>query len=158
MQVFACVFSIQEQLTHEQRQTFPLSSRLLSFFVFYFSTFLSETRKGTLTQSPRNQPGGLWTTHRAGSPSSSLSLPAHFTLANPAWPRKRGGHVPGVACLHHHFGSLFARADVNCRDDGHWVWYWSLWDHPVSQSLHTECLGFIFQRLRCSQNVRAEWD
>lgn len=29
---------------------------------------------------------------------------------------------------------LFECADVNCREDGHLVWYLCLWDHPASQA------------------------
>lgn len=50
---------------HKQRQTFSLLCRLVSFSFFHSPpSFLSEPGEAhTLTHSPRNKPGGLWTTH-----------------------------------------------------------------------------------------------
>lgn len=170
---------------HRQRQTFPLLCRPLSFYLFYSPPpFPSEPRKDTLTHSPRNKRGGLsdhtqskdlWLTLLSCLPSLiyftvtflsvsihiSRSLAPHLLCVQPDCGESC---VLTFPCLRLRSSGvfrlcLFDCADMNCKDDGHFLWYIYLWDRPPSQpGQDLGRRGSIFQRLHCSQGSRAEWD
>lgn len=188
MPVFVCLFQIKEQFTCSLPYTgkgkhslYCADLSLSTYFTPPLPLWAQEGHTHTLTPEqawrslrPHTEQD-LWLTLLSCLPSliyftvTFLSVSIHIS-------RSLAPHLLSVQpdcgescvltfpCLHLRSSGvfrlcLFECADMNCKEDGHFLWYIYLWDRPPSQpGQDLRRRGCIFQRLHCSQGSRAEWD